>query len=354
MIERIELRDFKAHAHTVVDLGRLTVLVGPNSGGKTSVLEALHVAVRGFSGELQRHTDAPPVVPDVPHAVRIGCDVARLTLALDGVTLAGRLSPPAMPGTGAKPDYFMWNEDSDPDHQLPDIFTPSDYLAPGRSLLARPEVAGMRRRSRFNDNNSSDNRLSASASNLAAQIALLKLTNDEAFTALRNDIRTIVPAVKQLYAIPRGGDFEIAMDFRGATKVPATAISEGTLITLALLTYLYEPDPPTLLLIDDIDRGLHPGAQRELIAILRRLLDRRPELQIVATTHSPYIVEAVDPEDVRVCALRKDGTVAVKPLLAHPEAHRALEILNAAEFWDAEGEAWVTEIEDTPAEDTEA
>lgn len=354
MIERIELRDFKAHAQTVVDLGRMTVLVGPNSGGKTSVLEALHVAVRGFMGELRRNTNDPPVVSDVPHAMRIGCEVARLTLTLDGVTLAGRLSPPAMPGTGAKPDYFMWHKDSAPDHQMPDIFTSSGNFTLGRSLLARPEVGLMRRRSHFYDSPPNANRLSASADNLAAQIAFLKLTSDEGFAALRNDIRAVVPSINQLYAIPRGGDFEIAMDFRGTSKVPAAAISEGTLIALALLTYLYEPDPPTLLLIDDIDRGLHPGAQRELIAILRRLLDRRPELQIVATTHSPYIVEAVDPSEVRVCALRKDGTVVVKPLLAHPEAHRALEILNAAEFWDAEGEAWVTEIEDTPAEDSEA
>jgi energy-coupling factor transporter ATP-binding protein EcfA2 len=43
MITSLEHRNFKAHRETTLPLGQLTVLVGPNSAGKTSVLQALAV-----------------------------------------------------------------------------------------------------------------------------------------------------------------------------------------------------------------------------------------------------------------------------------------------------------------------
>jgi hypothetical protein len=45
---------------------------------------------------------------------------------------------------------------------------------------------------------------------------------------------------------------------RLAPDVPAHAASEGTLITLALLTALCSPNRPRILLLDDIDQSLHP------------------------------------------------------------------------------------------------
>lgn len=334
MIERIELTDFKAHAHTVVDLGRLTVLVGPNSGGKTSVLEALQFVVVGQKGPAAKE----PLI-ESHLAIRRGCKAASITIWVlgephTGVVTTDREAPPQPRGFAISlPTNPLIRNGPNSPHDL------------GRTLLTRLDVSGMRRSSGFSDNGGR-NVLNPSGSNLAAQLALMKLTHDEAFQRLKDDLTTLVRTVRNLHATPIGNQFEVTIDFAGAAKVPAQAISEGTLIALALLTFLHEPDPPTLLLIDDIDRGLHPAAQKQLIAILRRLLERRPELQIVATTHSPYIIEAVEPSDVRVCALRKDGTVAVKALLDHPEAERALRMLNAAEFWDAEGEDWVTEETD--------
>lgn len=43
MITSIRLQSFKGHRDTTVPLGRLTVLVGPNGTGKTSVLQALRL-----------------------------------------------------------------------------------------------------------------------------------------------------------------------------------------------------------------------------------------------------------------------------------------------------------------------
>ena len=45
MITKIELTNFKSHAHTVIEPGRVTALVGPNGAGKSSVLQGIHLLI---------------------------------------------------------------------------------------------------------------------------------------------------------------------------------------------------------------------------------------------------------------------------------------------------------------------
>ena len=91
---------------------------------------------------------------------------------------------------------------------------------------------------------------------------------------------------------------------------------------------------------DDIDRGLHPYAQEKFIAQLRAVQAAVGDVQIVATTHSPYLVDAFEPEEVVVLARDKDRVVHARRLSDHPNK-TPLEVLRTGEFWGAEGEAWV-------------
>ncbi|HEV3457261.1 MAG TPA: AAA family ATPase [Thermoanaerobaculia bacterium] len=63
------------------------------------------------------------------------------------------------------------------------------------------------------------------------------------------------------------------------------------------MTELLEKDPQkySLVLIDEVETSLHPRAQRRLIRDLADLCRER-ELQIVLTTHSPYVLEELPPE----------------------------------------------------------
>ncbi|MCA9554016.1 MAG: AAA family ATPase, partial [Myxococcales bacterium] len=62
MLESVRLVNFKSHVDTTVELGRMTVLVGPNACGKTSVLDGLELlaalarvsALDAFGGQLER------------------------------------------------------------------------------------------------------------------------------------------------------------------------------------------------------------------------------------------------------------------------------------------------------------
>ena len=64
MIHSVEIENFKNIRHQKIDLERLTVFVGPNGCGKTSVLQAIHLAVQSvatfytFPHEFSRSTGA--------------------------------------------------------------------------------------------------------------------------------------------------------------------------------------------------------------------------------------------------------------------------------------------------------
>jgi energy-coupling factor transporter ATP-binding protein EcfA2 len=67
-----------------------------------------------------------------------------------------------------------------------------------------------------------------------------------------------------------------------------------------------------LVIVDEIDAHLHPEWQRQLVPIVRKHL---PNVQVVATTHSPLIVSALEPQNIRVASRDENGTVT----LASPE-----------------------------------
>jgi predicted ATPase len=189
-------------------------------------------------------------------------------------------------------------------------------------------------------------------SNTAVVLAALKLDNDERFDLIEEAMRRIVPSVRGVQ-IKRAAvrmslgtlqGNKIYFDTVGGTGIPAHNASHGTLVVLALLTILLAPGRPNLVMLDDLDHALHPRAQRELMHTLLRLL-QLPEfadLQIIATTHSPYILDELEPSDVYAFALRDDGTVKARSLAEHPEAQKMSGVLTAGQLWSLDSErSWV-------------
>jgi predicted ATPase len=90
-------------------------------------------------------------------------------------------------------------------------------------------------------------------------------------------------------------------------NIPATRLSDGTLRYLSLLAILYSPNKPSLLCIEEPERGLHPDI---LPTIAELLKEASHEVQIVVTTHSEVIIDALtdSPEDVIVCENENGAT----------------------------------------------
>ena len=107
---------------------------------------------------------------------------------------------------------------------------------------------------------------------------------------------------------------------------------------------LHGPNRPDLILLDDFDHALHPRAQMELVRMIKDLLalEEFKNIQIVATTHSPYVFDELDPSDVYAFAMRDDGTVASKRLSEHPDAEKTRGTLRAGQLWSLDPERdWV-------------
>jgi predicted ATP-binding protein involved in virulence len=65
---------------------------------------------------------------------------------------------------------------------------------------------------------------------------------------------------------------------------------------------------PGLLLIDEAENHLHPKWQK---TFLNSILNIFPNLQIIITTHSPFIVSSVENSKVFVCKSEKDHSIIV-------------------------------------------
>jgi len=207
-------------------------------------------------------------------------------------------------------------------------------------------------------------------SNLAWALAYLMTAEPERFSNVLEALRKVVPVVRRIRSRPvkltrlvkqtitvnkqeRTFDEqrevmgqELIFDMKSGEGLPATLVSEGTLVVLSILTLIYGSDAD-LIMLDDVELGLHPKAQRDLIRQLRQIQNAHPKLQILVSTHSPYVVDEFEAQDVWVFAPDKDGCAVARRLSEHPEAKRALEVLTTGEFWSAEGEPWVLDEQPT-------
>jgi hypothetical protein len=71
------------------------------------------------------------------------------------------------------------------------------------------------------------------------------------------------------------------------------------------------------------------------------LLETRPDVQLVCTSHSPYLLSCFDPEEVRVLALDDKRRTHVCPLTSHPSFPKLRHGFQTGEIWMALGEEWV-------------
>jgi predicted ATPase len=91
--------------------------------------------------------------------------------------------------------------------------------------------------------------------------------------------------------------------------VPMRELSPGTRVILGLLTIIYQPSPPELILLEDIERDIHPRGLKPLVETMRKI-SKEHGVQIIFTTQSPYVLDSFqDPEhwDSVVIVEKRDG-----------------------------------------------
>jgi ABC-type lipoprotein export system ATPase subunit len=81
------------------------------------------------------------------------------------------------------------------------------------------------------------------------------------------------------------------------STVDARTMSDGTLRFLAILTALLTRPAGSLLVIEDVDNGLHPSRSETLLNMLRTVGQERG-IDILVTTHNPALLDAMGTEMV--------------------------------------------------------
>lgn len=100
-------------------------------------------------------------------------------------------------------------------------------------------------------------------------------------------------------------------------ELPAQAVSDGLLLSLAFMAIARAPEPPTLLLIEEPETGVHHASLKEIAGTLKGLAEKGT--QVIVTTHSPYLLDLVEPEEVRVFSKDEEGAVHAVRLSDYPD-----------------------------------
>tara|TARA_B100000965_G_scaffold402459_1_gene428450 strand:- start:218 stop:1417 length:1200 start_codon:yes stop_codon:yes gene_type:complete len=367
-LRELHVQNFRCLRDVTVPLGRLNVLVGPNAAGKSTFLDVIQFlgdSVRqdlvpaleergGFDQVLFRGDPlrrSPRSLPRVNVSVKARVTQHASESALDHYDLqfwkvrrglvreesfqfkrtrgAGRRIK--IKGSGVE---FL-DEDRAPEQltllqeeslglstlpklsdeqggkqvrQIADLFT--------TFRVFEVSVARAKRPASFEDMDT----LRPDASNLSAFLIWLADTDMDAFERLESDAREMVPGLAKIkfegVASPTSGEQLVHAQLleEGLSQPsPLWEASYGTVRALSLLALLYDPNPPLLTCVEEIDHGLHPHVFDRLVDRLREASQRT---QFVIATHSPALVNRLDPGELIVCE-RTAGASQIPAIDSH-------------------------------------
>ncbi|HDI02336.1 MAG TPA: ATP-binding protein, partial [Ignisphaera sp.] len=149
-------------------------------------------------------------------------------------------------------------------------------------------------------------RLEYRGDNLARVLLHLYLEDRKKFTTIESVVQNLVPEIEEIIPHIEGTMVELWLRIKGLSEPLKPAnISDGTLRILAYVTALYLGS--SLVAFEEPENCIHP----HLLETLVDLAHRAP-CQVVITTHSPYLLDHVKPEEVYVVEKRGLETILVR------------------------------------------
>lgn len=296
MIKKIRIENFRCIRELEMDLEPLTVLVGPNASGKSTVLAALSAVERRPSEK------GPPR------------DSGRLFWYDDEGR--GYVYPPPMvrvPGRGPQPSK------EPPGAQVLQLELRA-MRAPNEVELARS--------------------LASDGANLANAFATLP-RNEQ--TAVAAALVRLVDALGDVHVRPlKSGTHRLVFQDRWEPKrwFEPHEVSDGTMLVLAFLVLQHQEQRPPLICLEEPERGLHPYLLGQVIDLLRSISQGKhgPATQFVLATQSAELLDHVKPHEVRFLERDAEGGVQARTAPVGDEAWE-----NAIhEYENSVGQMWLS------------
>jgi predicted ATPase len=192
---------------------------------------------------------------------------------------------------------------------------------------------------------SSSSSMDRTGQGIANTLLDILLANRDSFDELQDRLTQLVPNIKKI-VLPRGENQTFSLelvDRYSEHHIPASDISDGTLRILAFLTALYQENTPSIICFEEIENGVHPWLLHKMIELLKIVstegITGKP-VQVLITTHSPVLLNYVEPYQVRAVELDKEGKTQVHKLPVD-----SVRFQKALEAYDGLlGELWFTNV----------
>lgn len=343
MLKSVRFINWKSFRDATLHLDPLTVLIGANASGKSNAIEGLELLARLARGtDIQTALDGGEKLP----SIRGGIEWAGFRGA-DAVTINALYREPGKQEDRLYRTRFQLKpalevdlfEPQRPDGTpLPDAELQAELdehlarLAQGRKLrrirssdslsgffkgllselgieemlqspfrrslrslfVLMPETALMRRYVPLAES------LLPDASNLAGVIAALSDPQRKEVEDLLTEHLAKLPEyrVKRIYVERFGlhkSDAMLCCEEPWGATIDARCMSDGTLRFVAILTALLTLPSGSLLVIEDVDTGIHPS-RLELVFQVLRAEGKRRGVDVLVTTHNEAFLDALPPE----------------------------------------------------------
>ena len=121
-------------------------------------------------------------------------------------------------------------------------------------------------------------------------------------------IQSFYPHVLDIVSRLRDGTVQLQFHEEGLDHpISSNRLSDGTLRYLCLLTVLCNPEPSSIICLEEPETGLHPDIICEMADLL---IEASEHSQIIVTTHSEILVDSLTdiPESIIVCEKPETGT----------------------------------------------
>lgn len=140
------------------------------------------------------------------------------------------------------------------------------------------------------------NKFAPDGVNLPWVIEDLRVKNPDLFADWVGHLRTALPDLMGISTVEREDTRHrhLVIHYDSGIDVPSWMVSDGTLRLLALTLPAYLPDFEGVLLIEEPENGIHPRAVDAVFQSLSSVYGA----QVLLATHSPVVLNAVNPRDV--------------------------------------------------------
>lgn len=146
------------------------------------------------------------------------------------------------------------------------------------------------------------------ASNIAPFLLRLRKQHSSCYDEILNACRLVAPFFDDFLLEPQqlGPKTKVALSWKTkGSDYPMQPyhLSDGSIRFICLATALLQPNPPSTIIIDEPELGLHPEAIRILGELIK---DAAKRTQIIVATQSPLLLDQFAIKDTIVVS-RKDG-----------------------------------------------